>query len=299
MHKENNPFICLDCGASLNSTSSDFWECSGCSKRYPIVQGIPLFVRDPNSHKAEIETAQRTNPGWYLEKQPAEECSPWRHHLKKRRLYLEKVFQSHLNSGGLEQTGNLLDLGCGDGNNLKFLNRFAQHLYGSDYNITRLVRAAVLFPEAELFLANILDYPLKPKFFDIVFFNHVIEHIKNDDLALSTIFRILKPGGLLILGTPNEGAWWWQLAYRLQPDTLTTTDHVHFYTAKTLAERVENAGYKINDIHYMGWGPPNWKLDAKIRKYKWIDDWFERIGKVLIPHQASSLYLLAKKPEEN
>ena len=298
MQKENNPYICLFCGANLDQPSTDFWECSSCSKRYPVVQSIPLLVRDPQSLKAEIKEAQRVNPGWYLEEQPAEDLSPWRHHMKKRRLYIENVIQSHLNSHGLEKVNALLDLGCGDGNHLSFLKKYAQNISGSDYNLTRMARAGARFPEVELFMANILDYPIHADFFDIVFFHHVIEHIKNDQQALKTIFHILKPGGLLFLGTPNEGAWWWQLAYKLQPEIQRTTDHVHFYTTKTISERVKQAGFNVDMVHHMGWGPPHWGLDIKIRKYKWVDDCFEGFGKVLLPNQASSLYVLATKPEE-
>ena len=298
MQKEINPFICLFCSASLDQTSPDFWECSVCSKRYPVVQGIPLLVCDPHSHEAEIEEARRVNPGWYLEEQPAEDFSPWRHHLKKRRLYVEKAIQSCLDSHGLERAYTLLDLGCGDGNHLSYLKRFTQHIFGSDYNLARLARAAVRFPEAELFLANILDYPLRTNYFDIIFFNHVIEHIKNDVHALTAVFNVLKPGGLLIIGTPNEGVWWWQLAYRMQPEILATTDHVHFYTAKTISERARRAGFIINIIHHIGWGPPHWGLDRQIRKFKWVDDGFEKIGRIFFHNQASSLYLLATKPEE-
>lgn len=45
----------------------------------------------------------------------------------------------------------------------------------------------------------------------------------------------------------------------------------------------------------MGWGPPLWWLDARVRRYEVLDDLFEVLGKALIPRQASSLYLLAYK----
>ena len=66
-----------------------------------------------------------------------------------------------------------------------------------------------LAPSATLLLADILDYPAGDAAFDLVLFHHVIEHILDDTAALATVRRILKPGGLLVLGTPNEGCWWW------------------------------------------------------------------------------------------
>ncbi len=157
--------------------------------------------------------------------------------------------------------------------------------------------ARARYSSAVLFLADILDYPAQDEFFDIIFFNHVIEHIPNDAGVLNAIYRILRPGGLLILGTPNEGAWWWQMAYKLQPETRQSTDHVHFYTAATLSQLILAEGFQILQVKYTGWGPPHWGLDSRIRKYKWVDDAFEFLGHIFIPHQASSLYVLAVKPE--
>jgi SAM-dependent methyltransferase len=147
-------------------------------------------------------------------------------------------------------------------------------------------------------MADATDYPSNDNSFDIVFFNHVLEHIPNDIGALSEVYRILKPGGLLILGVPNEGALFWQLAYRLQPHVLAASDHVHFYTAKSLKEKCLQAGFKIHEITPIGWGVPHWSLDAKIRTYKFVDDLLERIGKALIPAQATSLYLAASKQDQ-
>ena len=69
-------------------------------------------------------------------------------------------------------------------------------------------------------MADICDYPAEDDCFDVIFFNHVLEHIPDDVAALREVRRILKPGGLLVLGVPNEGAAFWQLAYRLQPKTM-------------------------------------------------------------------------------
>jgi SAM-dependent methyltransferase len=201
----------------------------------------------------------------------------------------------HLERAGQAKVPRLLDLGCGDGNNLAWLSRFAEHAYGSDYNLLRLVRAKAQNPSATIFAADILDFPAEPQAFDVIFFNHVIEHIKEDVAALEAAGRVLRPGGLLIVGTPNEGAWWWQWAYRRDPASLATTDHVHFYTGDTIASKMRAAGLSVIETHYLGWGPPDWRLDGKIRKYKIVDDVFTFVGRLLLRRQASSLYLLATR----
>ncbi len=290
-------FKCLHCGGMDVIASHSRWECCYCHAQYVVEEGIPILVRNWDIHKDQLEEAKSVKPDWYVAEQPAEQASPWRHHIKKRRRFVEERIASYLKSSGRTHVDALLDLGCGDGNHLAYLQKYAGSVYGSDYNLVRLVRARARHSSAMLFLADILDYPAQDEFFDIIFFNHVIEHIPNDADVLKVIYRILRPGGLLILGTPNEGAWWWQLAYKLQPETRQSTDHVHFYTAASLSKSIRAAGFQIVQVKHMGWGPPHWGLDSRIRKYKWVDDAFEFLGRIFIPQQASSLYVLAVKTE--
>lgn len=269
--------------------------CGACGAAVRVEQGIPILVRSWEALAAELENARAVRPQWYRDEQPPEEASPWRHHLRKRRRLVQRALARHLARKSTPAVERLLDLGCGDGRNLMWLSRFAACSYGSDYNLVRLVRAKKLNPSATIFAADVLDFPADPDFFDVVFFNHVIEHIADDLAALAEVRRILKPGGLLVLGTPNEGAWWWQWAYRRDPASLESTDHRHFYTALTIGAKLLKSGFDVLETHHLGWGPPDWRLDGRIRRYRVVDDLFTLVGRVLLPRQASSLYLFATK----
>jgi SAM-dependent methyltransferase len=295
MQPEIDFFRCLNCGSSQSDRSGTSWLCRKCGSSYPVEQGIPRLVKNWQQHEEELNQAKAVKPGWYLEEQPPELVSPWRHHLRKRRQYVEAAIQEYLDGKRQSRATTMLDLGCGDGNHLQYLQNYAVAVFGSDYNLVRLVRSRARYKNIVLFLADILDYPAQDGFFEIIFFNHVLEHIHDDKKALETVFRILKPTGLLVLGVPNEGVWWWQLAYKLQPQTLQTTDHVGFYTAESIAQKLIGRGFKLLEIKHMGWGPPHWGLDMRIRKYKLVDDLFELVGKAIFPRQASSLYILATK----
>ena len=275
---------CVACGAAGLRPGEVTLDCPACGAAYPLADGIPALVADWPAHERKIAAARQANAAWYEVEQPPEAVSPWRHLIRR---YLE--------ARGGDRVGRLLDLGCGDGANLSWLAPFAETLYGSDYNLLRLARAGRRAPKAHLFMADILDYPWADDSFDLIFFNHVIEHIPDDVAALATVHRVLRPGGLLILGTPNEGAWLWQLAYRRAPDIRAGTDHVHFYTARLIGDRMARVGLAVREVKHMGWGPPDWHLDGRIRRYKWVDDAFEIAGRLLMPRQASSLDLIASK----
>jgi SAM-dependent methyltransferase len=287
---------CPACRAvALSAGDSGSARCAACGTPVPYEEGVAILAPGWRALAAELAEAQAVNPSWYLTEQPPETVSPWRHHLRKRREYVERQLRSFLRERGSDKVERLLDCGCGDGNNLAWLAPYAKDAYGSDYNLVRLVRAQRRNPSATIFAADILDFPADDDLFDVIFFNHVIEHIPDDVGALRSIRRVLKPGGLLVLGTPNEGAWWWQWAYRRDLETLRQTDHCHFYTARTIEAKLLKAGFAVSAIHHMGWGPPDWRLDGQWRGSKFLDDAFAAVGRVFLPRQASSLYLLATK----
>lgn len=52
--------------------------------------------------------------------------------------------------------------------------------------------------------ADICNLPFENNSYDIIFCNHVLEHIENDKKAMQELFRVLKPGGMGIFQVPQE-----------------------------------------------------------------------------------------------
>lgn len=52
--------------------------------------------------------------------------------------------------------------------------------------------------------ADICELPFKDNSYDVIFCNHVLEHIPDDDKAMEELYRILKPGGMAILQIPQD-----------------------------------------------------------------------------------------------
>lgn len=115
------------------------------------------------------------------------------------------VFQRHMFAykEAIKYLGNLaIELGCGDGYGIKLLAQHCHWYAGIDkYD----AGWATLNPRSAFFkshlprLNNIGD-----NCFDTVICFQVIEHIKEDKSLISEIHRILKPGGTLLLTTPNK-----------------------------------------------------------------------------------------------
>lgn len=56
----------------------------------------------------------------------------------------------------------------------------------------------------ELTAASVLDLPFNANSFDIVFYHHVIEHVSDPAQSLRELARVLRPGGVIYIGTPNR-----------------------------------------------------------------------------------------------
>jgi len=256
-----------------------------------------MLVPDIEKHSQFIKKQIKEKEQWYNSDQiHSYDKGPYLYHVRKRIEYVKKILREYVKS---DRNKKILDLGCGDGPNLRWLANFSKDLCGTDYNFLRLVRAEKNMAKegihVKFFLTDIMSLPFEENSFDIVFFNHVIEHINDDLQALRNIYKITKKGGLVIIGTPNEGALFWKFAYWIEPRVKRQTDHVNFYTAKSFSKLVKKAGFVVKHVEHIGWGIPSWSLDMRVRRKKRLDDFFEYFGKRLFKKQATSLYIILEK----
>lgn len=104
---------------------------------------------------------------------------------------------------------SLLDVGCGDG----FFLRLAKHRGIGTEHLAGLEISASSIEVAERagFDCRRIDvgepFPFPDNSFEAVFAGEVIEHLANPDAMLEEVFRVLVPGGHLLLTTPNLVAW--------------------------------------------------------------------------------------------
>jgi len=99
--------------------------------------------------------------------------------------------------------GRVLELGCGMGHLLTWLiDRY--HVFGCDINSWALSQAQHNVPQGNfVLLSGDMPYAFPEGAFDIVIAKHVVEHLSHPEQGIAEMSRVLKPGGLLILATPN------------------------------------------------------------------------------------------------
>jgi ubiquinone/menaquinone biosynthesis C-methylase UbiE len=101
--------------------------------------------------------------------------------------------------------GNVLEVGCGEGRGVAMLTEHAEQFTAIDKIEAALQALRERFPKASFIRMNIPPFSgLPDAAFDVVVSFQVIEHIKNDTLYLKEIHRVLKPGGVAFITTPNR-----------------------------------------------------------------------------------------------
>ncbi|SEL04741.1 Methyltransferase domain-containing protein [Aquimarina amphilecti] len=103
--------------------------------------------------------------------------------------------------------------------------------------------------------ADICDLPFDTNQYDIIFCNHVLEHIPDDTKAMQELLRVLKPGGMAILQIPQDLS----RATTFEDDTITDPkeraqifgqyDHVRVY-GRDYFDKLRSIGFQVNEIDY-------------------------------------------------
>ncbi|MDQ1086274.1 MULTISPECIES: class I SAM-dependent methyltransferase [unclassified Siphonobacter] len=116
----------------------------------------------------------------------------------------QRLLFPYIEAAGLV-SGNLLEIGCGTGRGVAVLAPSVQHYTGVDKNeplMNKLSQQYPAFQFIDMFLPPLKNLP--DNHFDYIVTFQVIEHIEDDDFFIREAYRVLKPGGKLILTTVNR-----------------------------------------------------------------------------------------------
>ncbi|MFI1745425.1 class I SAM-dependent methyltransferase [Thalassobellus sediminis] len=129
-----------------------------------------------------------------------------------------------------------------------FLKRF-RNLKNLDYTTTDL-----LSPIADV-KADICNLPFKDNSYDVIFCNHVLEHIPDDTKAMQELYRVLKPGGMGIFQIPQDLS----RETTFEDDSITDKkerakifgqyDHVRVY-GRDYFNKLRHIGFKVEEVDY-------------------------------------------------
>ena len=99
--------------------------------------------------------------------------------------------------------GKILENGCGVGMYVEHLSPFGGEVIGLEYDFERASDAHINSPHTVNAAGEFL--PLPSSNFDLILSHEVIEHVQDDQAAIYEMIRVLRPGGRVILFSPNRG----------------------------------------------------------------------------------------------
>lgn len=150
----------------------------------------------------------------------------------------------------------VIDAGCGDGAPLDALGARYRIAAGFDVSAARVLARSGAPGNWSFSVANLdRGLPLRDGCADAIFANQVIEHVRNPLAFAVEARRVLRPGGLLVVTTPNVRyvKHVWRLIARgegpmtssRQPRTSEDWDggHIHYFTPRDLAWITRAAGF--------------------------------------------------------
>ena len=151
----------------------------------------------------------------------------------------------------------VLEVGCGEGYGTDLLARTAQRVLGIDYDALTAAHARPTYPAAWFVRANLAALPVPSGSVDVLATLQVIEHVWNHGEFVRECLRVLRPGGLLVVTTPNR------LTFSPGLDAPLNPFHTKEFTASELSGLIAANGFGIEAVLGLHAGPRLGVLDAR------------------------------------
>lgn len=136
----------------------------------------------------------------------------------------------------------VIEIGCGIGALFDVL-RPAQ-IIGLDHSVEGLTHTRDRHADVALACADASSLPFGNQAVDVVVLQHVVEHLHQTESACCEWYRVLRPGGVLLLLTPN--------AAFCDPTVFDDDTHVTIFDRISIVQLVRDSGFEVTDVRTLG-----------------------------------------------
>ncbi|MEV4318263.1 class I SAM-dependent methyltransferase [Actinocrispum sp. NPDC049592] len=151
----------------------------------------------------------------------------------------------------------VLEAGCGEGYGADLLAGTARTVIGLDYDLLTTQHVARAYPRVQVLRGNLAGLPLASASVDVVANLQVIEHLWDQPGFLAECLRVLRPGGRLLITTPNR------ITFSPGLDKPLNPFHTRELSAAELTSLLVDAGFRIELMAGLSHGPAIRELDAR------------------------------------
>ena len=189
-----------------------------------------------------------------------------------------------------ERPGRLLDVGCAAG-------ELAALAMSRGWRVDGVEREPALAEAARTraVAVHLLDFDVAPlpwerATFDVAIAGEVIEHLVDTDHLLAELARVVRPGGILIVTTPNLASFENRVRllfgrYPMWMDhRVAGAGHLRYYTPRVLRAQLATHGFRV-ERHVGNWVPVVPQRWADDRRFPWLaitGDWWPSLAMAIV-----------------
>ncbi|MCP4633469.1 MAG: class I SAM-dependent methyltransferase [candidate division Zixibacteria bacterium] len=154
----------------------------------------------------------------------------------------------------------ILDAGCGNGDYTFWTAKQfscsiidAVDLSADILKVNRVIRSKLKLNNINFIKSDLLDYR-KENFYDLVYSNHVLEHIKNNHVVIQNMISSLKPGGFIYIQMPSKDyrQFFWGKRFLSKHIEWAKNEHIGLrYNIDDLINEVKDSGCEIIKAKYV------------------------------------------------
>ena len=226
----------------------DYWSLFTVKKTVSIVKCKGCGLLYVNPRLVEKECREMYQPESYFKNKNVL-LYGYDDYVKEEFLYRE-LFSRRLDAlERFKPGGEILDVGCAAGFFLDVAQKRRWRTRGVELSAYASSYAREQF-KLDVFTGMLDEAKFPPASFDVVVMDDVIEHVPDPLAVMREVHRILKPGGIYSLNTPNAGGWLRKVMRRKWFHF--KEDHLFYFSHATMDRALRSAGFKPLQIKASG-----------------------------------------------
>lgn len=233
--------VCPICSSTdskwdLRKSGYDIYKCHHCNHFFvfplPPAEQLEFLYSSRSGYHTELGS-DYLNEGYFNKF--------FNHQIKK--------IQQHIPSGFL------LDIGCSNGEFLELAKNYGYEIQGVEPNDTTSTIA--LNNGIPVFEGTLQQAHFPSNNFDIIHLGDIIEHVTDAHNLLTEVHRTLKPGGIILINTPNHDAFFPKATYFLYKkfgipwSHPTPPHHLNQFSPTSISHLLSQMNFSVKEIYYL------------------------------------------------